>query len=490
VMAYSLLALAVALPLTIWGGWALSSWLVSSFGADLGGFQVDRMAVIIMCAIAVLAPFLASLVPIWSASRTTVREAISSYGLKTNTGLMERMLARARRVSRLMIITVSNTFRHKGRVVLMQIAMVISGLVFMMVISVRDSVVFTVNDVIFSILNANVTMIFEDNQRIDYIENLTMKYPGVKAVEMWGLSSATARPRGQEATDDDETTQMMGVPLPTQVYGYQLRAGRWLNPDDQDAAVLNEKLAEDVKVGVGDWITVKYNNQNERNYEVVGLIFDPVLTNSAMVPRDPMLRDLGQVDRAPAVWIQTNQKGLEPEVAMAKGLRGYYAANHIKVSATRGIFGLGDSTTEAANTLISQFNFLIILLAIMAVVIGAVGSIALSGALALSVLERKREIGVMRAVGASSWTIFRMFIGEGLILGWMSWLIAFPLSLPAGKLMNQAMSQAFGLSFVYHYSPGGQIMWFVIVTILSIFASWLPARGATRISVRESLAYQ
>ena len=66
----------------------------------------------------------------------------------------------------------------------------------------------------------------------------------------------------------------------------------------------------------------------------------------------------------------------------------------------------------------------------MAVVIGAVGSIALSGALALSVMERRREIGVMRAIGASSWTIFRLFIGEGLILGWLSWLVALPVISP------------------------------------------------------------
>jgi putative ABC transport system permease protein len=140
--------------------------------------------------------------------------------------------------------------------------------------------------------------------------------------------------------------------------------------------------------------------------------------------------------------------------------------------------------------LINQFNFLVILLGIMAIVIGAVGSIALSGALALSVMERRREIGVMRAIGASSWTIFRLFIGEGLILGWLSWLVALPVIVPAGKLMVQALGQAFNLDIIYKYQPTGAILWFVIITILSVLASWLPARGATRISVRESLAYQ
>ena len=118
------------------------------------------------------------------------------------------------------------------------------------------------------------------------------------------------------------------------------------------------------------------------------------------------------------------------------------------------------------------------------------GSIALSGALSLSVLERRREIGVMRAIGASSWVIARLFIGEGLLLGWLSWLIALPLGLPAGQLMLRGLAAAIGFDLVYKYTPAGAIYWLFIITFLSVLASWLPARRATRISVRESLAYQ
>jgi putative ABC transport system permease protein len=96
----------------------------------------------------------------------------------------------------------------------------------------------------------------------------------------------------------------------------------------------------------------------------------------------------------------------------------------------------------------------------------------------------------MRAIGASSWTIFRLFIGEGITLGWLSWLIAVPLVVPAGRIMVQALGEAFQIELIYKYTPMGMIVWFIIITILSILASWLPARGATRISVRESLAYQ
>ncbi len=491
VLIYGLLALMVALPIGIFGARAISSWLIGSFGATISSFEIDPTSVIIMVLVVILAPLMASLVPIFSGARTTVRDAISTYGLSTQTGLLERLLAKIRNLSRLVLVTISNTFRHKGRVVLLQISLVMSGLMFMMVISVRDSVSYTIRDVLFSILNADITYVLDRNYRIEQVEQITQAYPGIQSIEMWVLANANIRPRGQPETEDDEAVLVFGVPLPTQLYGYQLRAGRWLLPEDTSAVVLNQRLAEDLGVGVGDWVTIRYSERRQSNWRVVGLIFDPVLTTSAHISLPMVQNDLGLIGKASTVWIQTQTTDSASQIELAKNLRSYYEDNHIEVSPQRGVFGIGgDATVETGNAFISQFEFLVILLGLMAVIIGVVGSIALSGALSLSVIERRREIGVMRAIGASSWTIFRMFIGEGVLLGWLSWLIALPLSLPAGRLMVQALGAAFNLDILYKFTPAGPILWLGIITILSIFASGLPARGATRISVRESLAYQ
>ena len=56
--------------------------------------------------------------------------------------------------------------------------------------------------------------------------------------------------------------------------------------------------------------------------------------------------------------------------------------------------------------------------------------------------------------------------------------------------MVEAIGNAFELDFSYNQTLTVAIMWFGIVTVLSIIASWLPARGATKIGVRENLAYQ
>jgi putative ABC transport system permease protein len=491
VMVYGVLALLLALPMGIFGAWFMSAWLIGSFGANIGGFDVSTSAILIMVATTLLAPIVGSIIPILSGARITVREAISTYGLSTQAGLIERVGSRLRFISRMALITISNTFRNKWRVLLMEITLVLSGLIFMMTLSVRDSVEYTVNDIIFKILGADITMLFEDPQRIERVSELVQAFPGVSDVELWDLRNITMRPQGQPQSDDDEDGLLFGVPLPTDLYGYQLRAGRWLDPRDQYAIVLNEKLAEDVGVEVGDWITVRYAENQERDWQVVGLVFDPVLATSSSVPLNVLLRDVHQVGRAFSVWINLTSEDPQAHIAAARQLRDHFKQTGIKVSAQRGVFGIGgDATVETARQLISNFNFIIVLLGVMVFIIGLVGAFSLYGAISLSVMERIREIGVMRAIGASAWDVSRLFIGEALILGWLSWLIALPLSIPAGKAMISAVGSAFQTEFVYHYTFTGPIIWLGIITVVSIIASLLPAHSATRVSVRQSLAYQ
>jgi putative ABC transport system permease protein len=87
--------------------------------------------------------------------------------------------------------------------------------------------------------------------------------------------------------------------------------------------------------------------------------------------------------------------------------------------------------------------------------------------------------------------VISLFVGEGILLGWVSWLIALPLSIPAAYLLaTQGLSFALNQQLAYRFSPEGPLAWLVIITLLAVLASALPARSASRISVRESLAYQ
>jgi putative ABC transport system permease protein len=391
-------------------------------------------------------------------------------------------------LSRLVVLMISNTFRNRGRVILTQLTLVGSGVIFMMVMSAQDSVAFTFRDVLFDILKYNVTFQFEEAERIEQIEQLSMARPEVIGVEMWALGQATVRPTGQPESNDDESAILWGVPLPAGLYGPQMRQGRWLEPADTYAVVLNQNLADDVGVDVGDRITMNQNLYGDSDWIVVGLLFDPAIPNSLYMSREMLLKETNSVGKAETVWIKIDPADPASEILAANQLRRYYNNRKLDVS-PEGVFPM-DTATQLADQIMQNFSIILTLLATIAVIMGVVGATALSGILSLSVRERTREIGVMRAIGATSRNIATLFVGEGLTLGLLSWLIAVPLSIPASYLMTQALAAAVQNEIIYYYTPTGAFYWLAIITLLSMAASWLPARGATRVSVRESLAYQ
>ena len=127
----------------------------------------------------------------------------------------------------------------------------------------------------------------------------------------------------------------------------------------------------------------------------------------------------------------------------------------------------------------------------MAGLFAVVGGLSLTGAMSLNVLERTQEIGIIRAVGASSRVVIQIVIVEGLLIGLMSWLIASLLAFPLGKIMTVVV----GISFIkvpldYAFAPSGIGLWLIFVLVLSVLASYLPANNASRIVVREALEYE
>jgi putative ABC transport system permease protein len=269
------------------------------------------------------------------------------------------------------------------------------------------------------------------------------------------------------------------------LYIPELTAGRALHPADGQALLLNQKLARRMGAEVGDQLTLDLGTPGETTWTVVGLIFDLAGRdqNTAYVQRDVLSRDLNQVGRASVAQLRSAVSTLAAQSAMETDLRDYFRALGIDLSFT-------DTATENQAQANAQFSILTTLLLIMTFLIAVVGSFGLSGTLSINVLERRREIGVMRAVGASSADVGFIFVGEGLLLGLLSWAQAIPLSLLAGRYFVDAIGQVIDFPVVYHYSYPGVWIWLAVVVALSLAASWLPARRATQVSVRQSLAYE
>lgn len=151
----------------------------------------------------------------------------------------------------------------------------------------------------------------------------------------------------------------------------------------------------------------------------------------------------------------------------------------------------GIATTETyQDSLKFQFGIITLLLTVMSGLITVVGGFGLAGTMGMNVLERIREIGVMRAIGAATSTIMQIVIIEGLTIGLLSWFIGTLVSVLIGLFLSNSLGMTMLLApLQYTFSYTGVAIWFTIVTSVAIIASALPARQAAALRVREVLNY-
>jgi putative ABC transport system permease protein len=132
-----------------------------------------------------------------------------------------------------------------------------------------------------------------------------------------------------------------------------------------------------------------------------------------------------------------------------------------------------------------------IFLSIVATLLAIVGALSLMATMSMNVHERAREIGVMRAIGASNGAVLNIFLVEGIAIGMLSWPFSAALALPISKGLSTVVGDEFtGAPLSYTFSLGGALFWLVLVGILAALASVLPAWNAARLSVREVLTYE
>jgi putative ABC transport system permease protein len=130
-------------------------------------------------------------------------------------------------------------------------------------------------------------------------------------------------------------------------------------------------------------------------------------------------------------------------------------------------------------------------LIIVSCVIGGVGGLGLTTTLSLSALERRREMGVMRAIGASPSMIWFIVATEGVVIGVLSWALAALLAWPLGRVLgNILVGLMFKSDMNFSFDPAGLLIWLAVSIFVGAAASFLPAWRASRRSVREAIGYE
>jgi putative ABC transport system permease protein len=189
--------------------------------------------------------------------------------------------------------------------------------------------------------------------------------------------------------------------------------------------------------------------------------------------------------------------GLANNLGLALDKSDADSVNSLKVNLDRnleqhGVRARGSMSKAESRYAYDQHMLMIyVFLIVMSTIIGGVGGLGLMTTMSLNVFERRREMGVMRALGATPGIVWLMIVAEGIVIGLLSWTIAALLAWPISKVIGDTLVRVMfrsGLDFTFE--PLGLLIWLVVSIVLSAVASFLPAWKASRVTVREALAYE
>ncbi len=482
VLAYAVLSLGVALPLGALGAYGLTVFTASLVNFDVTTFFAPPDVIALEVAVGLLVPLLAALVPVWHGVRVTVREAVSSTGLADRFGRsrFDRAIQRIHGLPRPTLLSIRNTFRRKSRLLLTLSALTLGAAVFMAVFTVRSSLYQTLDDAL-AYFDYDVQVELAGSARADLLETEASRVPGVTAAEAWRFAT-TQRIRADGAESRSFIT--FGLPPETTMVRPKLQEGRWLVPADGNALVATANIREDEPdVRVGDAITLRVNGR-DATWTLVGIVESPTQRPFLYANAGPLEQAARDVGRATVVMLRTDTRD-----AATQDRVGNAAADHLETVGVR----VAATTTiaEVRTTQERLFDVLVIFLSTMALLLGVVGGLGLTGTMSINVVERAREIGVIRAVGASDGAVLRLFLAEGLLIGLISWAVGALLAIPISRTLSDALGMVFlSRPLSYSISAEGVILWLGIVLVLAAVASLFPAWRASRLAVREVLAYE
>jgi putative ABC transport system permease protein len=486
IFVFGLVALVISLPLSAWASRELGQFLGLRLNYNAGGIRFVPFSFAIQTILAIILPQAAGIIPILKGAGISVQEAINSTGIQVDDfgkGWLDRLLEKVKGAGRPLLISLRNTFRRKSRLVLTLITLSLAGAIFIATFNVRASVEKYIDRVTAYIL-ADINLDFDRNYRISEIEAIAKTLPEVAAVEPRSAAVAQLLDEEGEAL---ETVEIWGAPPDSALIEPILLKGRWLIPGDRNAIVLNEAFVTsypDLKVG--DQITFNIYRR-EVDFVVVG--FFQFIGNNFFLAYAPLtyLNEVTANDQKAAnyqVVADHRVMPLEGEEELARSLDRVYRERGMAIRSASTSKSMRGNATLGLDTM----TFFLLL---MSGLIALVGCISLAGTMGMNVMERTREIGVMRAIGATDMQVKKLVLIEGLIIGMLSWFIAVVLAFPISYLMSYIINiSIFGVTGEYSFTVNGFIIWLGIVILLSVVASLVPAIRAAKLTIREVLAYE
>jgi putative ABC transport system permease protein len=266
---------------------------------------------------------------------------------------------------------------------------------------------------------------------------------------------------------------------------YRLAGGRWFTAAEErgrePVAVIERNLAQLEGIAIGDAVTLA-TAAGDARFRIIGTAKNQQEDGTALyVPLSTARALLGQPAGASTYWLRTTSRD-EAQVDRTTALvedrlaaLGYEVGSEIRYVAERDEIAANRSLTTT--------------IAVLGFVIVAMSMVGLANAITTNVLERTREIGVLRSIGARARDVRRIFTTEGVALALTGWLLGIPLGYLLTRLLVRLVWEIVDVRIPVVFPPANVLIALAGTLVLALLVLALPVRRAVRFRPGEALRY-
>lgn len=477
----AMLSLAMAaVPTRILGRLAVDG-IAALLNFDIVSYEVPHWVYVTQISVGVLLPLLAAAPAIIGASRVSVLRGLSDYGARVTRAGGQRWLGGLS--NRVLQAALRNALRVPKRLFLTVALLGVGGGLFISALSVADAWA-AMTDQVFATRHYDVEVHLSE----PVSPSLVASVDDAQRVETWGmasaaLASAAGVPMSHTYPDGGHGSfSLIAVPDNTQLVEFAVRSGRWLVPGEPDGVVLNQLAAS--RVGpdaIGQQIEIWVEGVPTA-WTVVGVVDEVASPAAAYVGASAFTERTGQPLRVLRIATGTDREPEAMRAAIGKLMEGLASQ------------GAGVANAIPLELLFNAMGAHVVVLIRsllgLALLMAAVSTLALGSSMSTSVVERTREIGILRAIGARPRQVRRMILIEGVFTAMLSLPIALLVAVPLAAIIGRVVGLlSFGIALPLDIAWLAVAEWSVGAVLVATVASLVPAYGASRRSVVEALGH-
>jgi putative ABC transport system permease protein len=481
------IAAIAGIPLGIKGGIAYSYLTAKMLNFTIFSEDIPHYVRLYQVQISLLLPIAVTAFPIITKSKTAVNELLNDYGVETKLAQKESITDKI--VSRIFpdpvfLMALKNTFRKKCRLILTLLTLSLGGSIFIASFNIKESTGYMIEKA-FNMMNADILVSLDNSYPVDSIMSALKNERKTSYFEPFRTVSGTVDLGNEQQSPQ---VSLAAYTDNTSIISFEMESGSWLHKNDSDMVVINTAFRgngsyhKNKGYKTGSKIELQCG-KNKKMFTISGIVRQP-FTLPAIYMTSEQLNLMTENDKAENIGIRSNASSFDESKKIAANIENALTANGLIVK---------DVTLKSIykENVVEHLKIVTIMLILITILIIIVGGLSQISSMNINILERKRETGVLRALGMTDFNLYKTILGESLLLGFISWLISIVMAIPVSLFLGNNFCKIFlETNLDFKLSHQGIFLWLALLVIFSLVATVFPARKASKENLRDALEFE